>query len=142
MVVLPIRKISDDAIMPYYAKDGDAGFDLRSSEEVWIPPGEKRIVKTGISMAIPKDHVGLIWDRSGIAAKHGITCLAGVIDAGFRGDVRVVLHNLGQKEFCVEKNMRIAQMIINKIVHADFEEVNDLPETARNSGGFGHTGNS
>jgi dUTP pyrophosphatase len=126
--------------MVCYAQQGDAGFDLRSAEDVTLTPGEKKIVKTGIKIAIPEKHVGLIWDRSGMAAKHEIHALAGVVDSGYRGEVGVVLKNLSDKEFEIEKNMRIAQMLIQPVVSAMIEEVDSLEDTERGDGGFGSTG--
>jgi dUTP pyrophosphatase len=123
-----------------YIHEGDAAFDLRSAEELVVKPNETKVVRTGIKMAIPKGFVGLIWDRSGLAVKNSIHTLAGVIDAGYRGEVGVVLRNSGSSEFLVEKNMRIAQMIIQPHITAKFEEVDNLDETERNSGGFGSSG--
>jgi len=140
MVELKIHRVDKTVDAPFYAKEGDAAFDLRSAEEKTVKAGEKVIVKTGLRMAIPPGHAGLIWDRSGLAAKHALHCLAGVIDAGYRGEVGVVMKNLGDSDFLVEKNMRIAQMLIQPIVSATFEEVEDLDETDRGAGGFGHTG--
>jgi len=135
-----IERLCKDVDMVCYAQQGDAGFDLRSSENVVLAPGEKKIVKTGIKIAIPEKHVGLIWDRSGMAAKHEIHALAGVVDSGYRGEVGVVLKNLSNKEFQIEKNMRIAQMLIQPVVSAMIEEVESLEETERGDGGFGSTG--
>src|SRR3989344_1618312 len=104
-----IQRISD-VDMVSYAKEGDAAFDLRSAEEGVIAPGEKKVIKTGLKMAIPQGHVGLVWDRSGLAAKHALHVLAGVIDSGYRGEVGVVLKNLGDAPVEITRNMRIAQM--------------------------------
>jgi dUTP pyrophosphatase len=114
--------------------------DLYSNEEAVLMPGEKRLVKIGTYMAIPKGHVGLIWDKSGHAAKNAIHVLAGVVDAGYRGEVCVVLKNLGDKEFAVTKHMKIAQMLIQPVVSAQIEEVKELDDTSRGEGGFGSTG--
>jgi dUTP pyrophosphatase len=140
MVKVKMHRIDKTVDLPNYAKTGDAAFDLRSSEERTIEPGHKVIVKTGLRMAIPDGHVGLIWDRSGMAAKHGIHCLAGVIDSGYRGEIGVVLKHLGHEPFTLEKNMRIAQMLIQPVASANIEEVDDLDETDRSAGGFGSTG--
>lgn len=133
-------KIDGGAKLPSYAHPGDAGMDLYSSEEVVIKPGEKKLVKTGTYMAIPEKHVGLIWDKSGHAAKNAIHVLAGVIDAGYRGELGIVLKNLGEEDFTIEKHMKVAQMLIQPVVSANIEEVNDLDDTARGEGGFGSTG--
>ncbi len=140
MVEVKIHMTDKTVDAPKYAKENDAAFDIRSSEEKVFRPGEKLIVKTGMRMAIPEGHVGLIWDRSGLAAKHSIHCLAGVIDAGYRGEVGVVMKNLGTEEFLIEKNMRIAQMLIQPVATAKLTEVDSLDDTDRSSGGFGSTG--
>ncbi len=134
-----VQRVSDVDMLSY-AKPGDAAFDLRSAEEGILAPNEKRVFKTGIKMAIPSNHVGLIWDRSGLAAKHGLHCLAGVIDSGYRGEIGVVLKNLGHEPIEITKNMRIAQMLIQPVVSAILEEVNELDETERGEGGFGSSG--
>jgi len=140
MVVVKIKKIKDNAVLPNYAHEGDAGFDLCSTESYLLKPGEKQLVSTGIALAIPDGHVGLIWDRSGLAAKHSMHALAGVVDSGYRGEVKVVLKNLGMVEFEVSPGMRIAQMLIQPVVTASLEESHSLEETSRNEGGFGSTG--
>ena len=134
-----IQRISD-VDMVSYAKEGDAAFDLRSAEEGVIAPGEKKVIKTGLKMAIPQGHVGLVWDRSGLAAKHALHVLAGVIDSGYRGEVGVVLKNLGDAPVEITKNMRIAQMLIQPVVRAHLEEVDQLDETERGDTGFGSSG--
>ncbi len=133
-------KITNGAKLPTYANPSDAGMDIYSNEKVTVKPGEKRLVKTGAYMAIPSNHVGLVWDKSGYAVKHGIHVLAGVIDAGYRGEVGVVLKNLGDEEFTITKHMKIAQMLIQPVVSAQLEEVSELDDTARGKGGFGSTG--
>jgi len=135
-----IQRLDKDVELVSYAKKGDAGFDLRSSHNEVIKAGEKKIVKTGLKMAIPKGFVGLIWDRSGIAAKHEIHALAGVVDSGYRGEIGVVLKNLSLKDFEIKKNMRIAQMIIQPFLSANLIEVEELDSTERNDGGFGSSG--
>ena len=136
---LKIQKIAD-VEMPFYAHEGDAAFDLRAAEEYVLKPGQKIIVKTGLKMAIPSGHVGLIWDRSGLAAKNGVHVLAGVVDSGYRGEVGVVLKNLGEDDIEITKNMRIAQMLIQPVVTAEIEETESLDESKRGEGGFGSTG--
>jgi len=140
MVEVKIHRTDKTVDAPTYAKKGDAAFDLRSAEEKLLKPGEKHVVKTGLRVAIPEGFVGLVWDRSGLAAKNGIHCLAGVIDCTYRGEVGVVIKNLGHDDFLVEKNMRIAQMLIQPIATATLTEVEELDETVRGAGGFGHTG--
>lgn len=125
---------------PKYAHTTDAGLDLRAAESLTIDAGKQAIVKTGIKMAIPEGYVGLIWDRSGLAAKHSMHALAGVIDAGYRGEIGIVLRNLGDDSFDVEKGMRIAQLLIQPVLQATLVQVDELSDTSRSGGGFGSTG--
>lgn len=143
---LKVTRLNKEIDLPFIAYDHDAAFDLRASEDVTFEPGDKKIVKTGLKMAIPKGHVGLIWDRSGMAAKFSMHCLAGVIDAGYRGEIGVVLINLGKEAFEVKKNMRVAQMLIQPIVLPKITEVEEDQldesgeENVRGEGGFGSSG--
>jgi dUTP pyrophosphatase len=137
---LKIKKLDKDVNLPAYAHNYDAAFDLPSSMDITLKPGKKEIVKTGLAMAIPNGYAGLIWDRSGLAAKNSLTVMAGVIDSGYRGEIGVVIINLGDEDFKVEKNMRIAQMLIQKVELPTISEVEELNETTRNEGGFGSTG--
>ncbi len=136
---LRVKRLQEGVELPHYHHEGDAAFDLRSTDDVKIGAGEKKLIGTGLAMAVPEGHAGLIWDRSGLAAKFGLHVLAGVVDSGYRGEVKVVLYNLGNDEFQVEKGMRIAQMLIQPVVLPEITE-GELDETARNSGGFGSTG--
>jgi dUTP pyrophosphatase len=138
-VRLRIKKIHSEAKLPAYAHPGDAGFDLFSCEDCDLGPGEVRPVPTGIQMAIPPGWVGLIWDKSGISLQ-GVHRLAGVVDAGYRGEVRVVLANLGRDVFPVRKGMKIAQMLIQRVEAVEIEESSSLDDTSRGEGGFGSTG--
>ncbi len=138
---MKIERINKELDLPSYSHEDDAGIDLRSAEDLILKPGERRTVKTGIRLAIPKNHVGLIWDRSGHAHKHGLHVLAGVIDSGYRGEIGVVLKNLGDLDFKIEKNIRIAQMIIQPFHRVEIEECESFDETSRKDGGFGSTGN-
>ncbi|MBT3298110.1 dUTP diphosphatase [archaeon] len=135
-----IKRLNSEVKLPNYANPGDAGMDFFSAENVIINSGERKTVKTGISMAIPVGFVGLFWDKSGLASKKGIKTMAGVIDSGFRGEIGIVLKNLGDDEFVIEKNMKIAQMLIQPIYSPELEEVESLEETERGQGGFGSTG--
>lgn len=140
MIKVKIKKIKDNAIIPKYAHEGDAGVDLYSTEDYTLKPRERVLVSTGISMAIPEGYVGLIWDRSGLAVKNSLHVLAGVVDSGYRGEVCVVLKNLGHEDFNVTEGMRVAQMLIQPVISAIIEESDSLDETSRNEGGFGSTG--
>lgn len=128
--------------IPKYATTGDAGADLVSAEDVRIPAHQRVLVKTGIKIAIPEGYVGLVHPRSGLALKHGITVLnaPGTIDAGYRGEVGVILLNTGSIDFEVATGDRIAQLVIQKVEHAEFEVVDVLIDSDRGDGGFGSTG--
>ena len=141
--ILKIKKLSDDAILPSYAKPGDAGMDLYSIEEVEFMPGYRALVNTGIAIELPEGYEAQIRPRSGLSLKKGITVLnsPGTIDSGYRGTLGVILINLSQKYYRVNKGERIAQMVINKVESMKIEEVEELSETERSSGGFGSTGN-
>ncbi|PIN86849.1 dUTP diphosphatase [Candidatus Woesearchaeota archaeon CG10_big_fil_rev_8_21_14_0_10_44_13] len=138
---LKVKKLQEDAILPQHAKKGDAAIDLSSCEELVLKAGEKRLVRTGISLAIPEGFAGFVWDRSGLAANHSVHSIAGVVDSGYRGEVKVVLINLSKEDFRIEKGMRIAQMAIQPVSSVDVEEVRELDnDTERGKGGFGSTG--
>jgi len=140
MTRLKIKKINQNATIPKYAHEGDAGFDLSSVEDYSLNPGDKIIVKTGLQMEIPENYFGNIRNRSGLAAKYGIHVLAGVIDSHYRGEIGVVLINLGKALYNITKGDRIAQMIIQGCESCEIEEVNEISETKRGDGGFGSTG--
>lgn len=140
---MPVLTVADPEFLPTYALPGDAGADLRSSESGVIPPGERRMFKTGVSIALPSGYVALVHPRSGLAAKHGITVLnaPGTVDAGYRGEIAVTLLNTDLKnEFVVERGDRIAQLVIQAVEIADFVVVEQLPGSDRGTGGFGSTG--
>ncbi len=137
---IKIKRIDKEIELPVYAKEHDAALDLRSAEDGVIKAGETRTFKTGLAFQIPKGYVGLVWDRSGLAAKHSIHSMAGVIDAGYRGEVGIVLKNLGSSDFKVEKGMRIAQLVVQPVLNANVVEVEDLEETERGATGFGSSG--
>ena len=135
-----VKRIDKEIELPDFAHEHDAAIDLRSAEEGTLAPGEKKVFKTGLAFAIPKGYAGLIWDRSGLAAKNSIHTMAGVIDAGYRGEVGVVMINLGKEDFKVEKGMRIAQMLFHPILNVKITEAEELDDTERGEGGFGSTG--
>jgi dUTP pyrophosphatase len=140
MVDLKIERIDKEIKLPSYAYENDAALDLPSAENLVLLPGEKKVVKTGLKMAIPAGYVGLVWDRSGLAAKNSIHTLAGVIDSGYRGEIGVVMINLGKEPFSIERNMRIAQMLIQPVAHAKITEAEVGTDTHRAVGGFGSSG--
>ncbi|MGA1279347.1 MAG: dUTP diphosphatase [Candidatus Nanopelagicaceae bacterium] len=140
---LAIRLLDPEMPLPEYAHPGDAGFDLRSTIDCTIAPGERKIVPTGISVAIPDGYVGLVHPRSGLAAKHGISMVntPGTIDAGYRGELQVILINHDLVEpFSISRFDRIAQLVIQKVERVDFEVLDELPSTPRGSDGFGSSG--
>ncbi len=139
-MIIKVKKLKDDAVIPKYAYDGDAAMDLYSAEEFVLKSGERKLISTGIAMEIPRNHVGLIWDKSGLAAKNGIHIMAGVVDSNYRGEIKVVVKNLGDDDFKIEKNSKIAQMIVQPFLSVKIEEVKELSKSNRGDGGFGHTG--
>jgi dUTP pyrophosphatase len=144
MPEVPIKRLHEDAVVPAYAHPGDAGADLVAREEVTIAAaGGRAVVGTGIAMAIPDGYAGFVLPRSGLALRHGITCLntPGLIDAGYRDEVRVILVNTDPTEpYTVHRGDRIAQLVIQPVDRSVFTTVDDLSESARGLGGFGSTG--
>ncbi len=141
-VKIQIKKINAEAKIPAFAMEGDAGMDLCSIENVILKPDERISCRTGIAIKIPEGYAGLVWDKSGIALNNGIKTMAGVIDSGYRGEVKVVLINLSQKEYRINKGDKIAQILIQKVEQPTIEEVKKLNNTSRGEGGFGSTGAS
>ena len=141
-VSLRIKKLDPDITPPAYAHEGDAGLDLRSAEEVVLEPGERAMVSTGFTMALPEGYAAFVQPRSGLAARQGISIVntPGLIDCHYRGEVKVILINLGREAFEVKRGDRIAQMVIQKVESARVEVVDELDDTARGEGGFGSTG--
>ncbi len=127
---------------PVYAKPGDAGADLRCTIDTVVPAGERKLLPTGVSIALPDGYVGLVHPRSGLAAKHGITVLnaPGTVDAGYRGEVMVTLLNTGSEDFVITRGDRIAQLVIQQFEKAKFISVETLPGSDRGESGFGSTG--
>jgi len=140
---LAVRRLREEAVLPTRAYLGDAGLDLVSCERLVIDPGERAIVGTGIAIAIPAGYAGLVVPRSGLAARHGIALVnaPGLVDSGYRGEVRVVLVNTDRAaSFTVEEGMRIAQLVLVPVAAAALVEVEELPETERGAAGFGSSG--
>jgi dUTP pyrophosphatase len=142
MLNIKITKCKENAIIPKYAKLGDAGVDLTSTEEYLLKSGERTLVSTGLKIALPEGYEAQIRPRSGLALKNGISIVnsPGTIDAGYRGEIGVIVINHGKDDFIIEKGMRVCQMVINKFEQAIFEEVDELDKTQRGEGGFGHSG--
>ena len=139
---LLVKRLSNDAKVPGYAHEGDSGMDLFAAENAELQPGERKAVKTGLSVAVPKGYEVQVRPKSGLALSHGITVLntPGTIDSGYRGEIMVIMANLGEKAYKVEKGRKIAQMVVSKVEEAKVLEVDDLDETSRGDGGFGSTG--
>lgn len=139
---LKIQRTDKEVKLPNYAHPGDAGMDVYAAESCVLKPGEHKLIPTGIRIALPEGHEAQIRPKSGLALKHGISIVntPGTIDEGYRGDVGVIVINHGKEEYAIEKNAKIAQMVINKVESLEVEEVEDLDSTARGEGGFGSTG--
>jgi dUTP pyrophosphatase len=136
-------RLSEAAQAPLRAHPGDAGYDLRSAEGGTVGPGERTSIGTGVAVAIPAGHAGLVLPRSGLAARHGIALVnsPGLIDAGYRGEIRVLLLNTDMSaSFVIEPGDRIAQLVVVSVETPEFAEVDELPESARAGDGFGSTG--
>jgi dUTP pyrophosphatase len=139
-VELSFRKLRDDAVVPARAYDGDAGLDLTACERVVLEPGERALVGTGLAVAIPEGFAGFVQPRSGLAVRHGITIVntPGLVDSGYRGELRVILLNTDAYEtFVVEPGMRIAQLTVVPVASVEPVEVEELPESERGIRGFG-----
>jgi len=141
-LVVKIKRLHENAILPVYAHPGDAGMDLFACERVEIEPQEYGLVKTGISIELPPNTEAQVRPRSGLALKHGISVLntPGTIDEGYRGEVGVILVNHGKQSFLVDKGAKIAQIVVKPVLRVEVREVTDLSDTQRGSGGFGSTG--
>ncbi len=141
-MVLKIKKLNKDAIIPAYQTKEAAGFDLHSIDEVVIKKGERKLISTGLAFEIEKGFEIQIRPRSGLAYKHGISVLnsPGTIDSDYRGEIKVLLINLGEEDFKIKRGDRIAQAIIAPVVQAKIIEVDELSDTKRGAGGFGSTG--
>ena len=137
-----VKKLVNEAKVPKIEHEGDAGFDLYSIEEINLKPMQRALVRTGISISFDKGFEAQIRPKSGLAINHGITLLntPGTIDAGYRGEIKVIIANLGEKEYLIEKGKKICQVVFNKIEEPEIEEVKELDTTTRGEGGFGSTG--
>ena len=133
-------KVAGPGSLPRYGSEGAAGADLHASEALVIAPGDRAAVATAIHLELPPGHVGLVWPRSGLALRHGIDTLAGVIDSDYRGEVRVVLVNHGREPFRIEPGDRVAQLLVQRVERALFVAEEELGATGRGTGGFGSTG--
>ena len=141
-MTLRFKKVHPDAVLPSYAHPSDAGMDVRSVEDLVLAPGKRALVHTGLVMLLPPLYEAQVRPRSGLALKHGVTVLntPGTIDSGYRGEVCVILVNLGEEDFRVCKGDKIAQVVIAPVTQPEIDETDVLDETDRGAGGFGSTG--
>ena len=138
-----IKRLDPELPIPAYSKEGDAGADIVSAIDFTLNPGERKLVPTGIAIAMPIGYVCLVHPRSGLAVKHGVSIVntPGTVDAGYRGELQVILINTDPKDSVTfKRGDRIAQLVFQKVERAEFEEVSELPESMRGDGGFGSTG--
>jgi len=140
MISVYIKKLEESALIPTRSTDLDAGYDLYSTSDGIVPAGGRKVVSTGIAIAIPPPYYGRVAPRSGLAVKKGIDVLAGVIDAGYRGEVGVVLQNLSNEDYSFKKGDRIAQLILEQCNTISWVELDELKDSVRSDGGFGSTG--
>jgi dUTP pyrophosphatase len=143
VTAVPVKRLRPDARLPVQAYPGDAGLDLAACERVELAPGERAVVGTGIAVAIPPGHAGLVVPRSGLAARHGLGKVnaPGLIDEGYRGEVKVILLNTDREApFVVEPGMRIAQLVVVELPSIELLEVDELPASERGDGGLGSSG--
>lgn len=143
VAALAVKRLRPDAILPAQAYPGDAGLDLAACERVELPPGARAVVGTGIAVALPTGHAGLVVPRSGLAARHGLGKVnaPGLIDEGYRGEIKVILLNTDrERTFVVEPGMRIAQLVVVELPRVELVEVDELPASERGAGGFGSSG--
>ncbi len=139
---MPVRRLDPDVPLPTYAHEGDAGLDLAAACRVHLAPGERALVPTGLAIALPPGCAGLVLPRSGLAWRHGVTVLnaPGLIDAGYRGELKVLLVNQGQAPVTLERGERIAQLVVVRVVPIRLQPTAELPPGARGPAGFGSTG--
>ena len=142
MIKLPLTRLDPSIELPSYAREGDAGLDLRAAHDATLEPGGRGLVGTGLAVAIPPGYAGLVFPRSGLALSQGVTVLnaPGLVDAGYRGELKVLLVNHGDKPVPVRRGDRIAQLVIQRVERAELIEVNEFPASERGAGGFGSTG--
>ena len=142
MIKLPFKRLDPSIELPSYAREGDAGLDLRAAHDATLELGARELVGTGLALAIPAGFAGLVLPRSGLALGQGVTVLnaPGLVDAGYRGELKVLLVNHGDKPVTVRRGDRIAQLVIQSVERAELIEVGELPASERGAGGFGSTG--
>jgi dUTP pyrophosphatase len=143
VIEVAVRRLRADAVLPERAYDGDAGLDLAACDGAVLGPGERAVVGTGLAVAIPDGYAGFVQPRSGLAARHGLSVVnsPGLIDSGYRGEILVILQNTDRRaSFAVERGMRIAQLVVQRVETIRLREVDDLPPSERGTGGHGSSG--
>jgi dUTP pyrophosphatase len=142
VIELLVKRLDPSVALPAYARDGDAGLDLAAAHDVALEPNGRALVATGLAVAIPAGFAGLVLPRSGLARAHGVTVLnsPGLVDAGYRGELKVLLVNHGSQPVTLRRGERIAQLVIQRVERAELVEVDELPPSERGAGGFGSTG--
>ena len=139
-MVLKVKKLHPDAKLPTYGHPGDAGMDLYALEDSEVAPGATAKIRSGLSFELPAGYVGLCWDKSGVSTNHKIKTLAGVLDAGYRGELLMSVINLGSEMYTFKKGEKVLQMLIQKVESPEIVEATELSDTSRGEGGFGSTG--
>jgi dUTP pyrophosphatase len=139
---VPVHRLVEDLPVPAYARSDDAGLDLVAAEAITLAPGARGLVPAGIAIALPAGYAGLVLPRSGLALQHGVTVLnaPGLIDAGYRGEIKVLLINHGPQPVAIARGDRVAQLVVQRVERARLEPVDRLPASERGGGGFGSTG--
>lgn len=138
---LEVKKLDPQAKLPAYALPGDAGLEFFALEDFVVPANSRKPgIRTGVAVAIPDGYVGLFWDKSGLAAKHGLKVMAGVIDSSYRGELLLTLLNTSDTDYAFKKGEKVMQMLVQKVERVEIKEVENLSETTRGEGGFGSTG--
>lgn len=139
-ITLKIKKLKPEAKLPSYAHPGDAGLDLCAAEVALIPAHTRAEISTGLAFEIPDGYVGLVWDKSGLAFKKGLTTMSGVLDAGYRGELKLLVYNTTDQDYSFNVGEKVAQLLIQPIERPEIAEADSLSETSRGEGGFGSTG--
>lgn len=139
-IKIKVKRLHPDAILPSYAHPGDAGMDIYSVEDKIIKTGERVLVSTGLAIELPEGYVSLIWDKSGLANNFGLKTMGGVIEHTYRGEYKIVMFNTSKEDYFIKKGAKIAQLLVQPIITAEIEQVEELSDSSRGQSGFGSTG--